>query len=86
MRRASRLPKRIPAGTKYVLEAHGDKVRRYLELPDGRKVQLAARKAHTCNCLAFQQEVSIVPPIAEPARKRAPVARRRPRVRALERA
>ncbi|MFN3657184.1 MAG: hypothetical protein ACK4UO_08020 [Pseudolabrys sp.] len=85
MRRASRLPKRIPAGTKYVLESHGGSVRRYLELPDGRKVRLATRKAQVCNCLAFQQEVSIVPAIEEPARKRM-TARRRTRVRALERA
>jgi hypothetical protein len=35
-------------------------VRRYIEFPNGRRVQLAGRKALTCNCTALQQ-ISIVP-------------------------
>ena len=80
MRQASRLPKRIPAGSKYVLESHGGLVRRHLELPDGRKLRLATRKAIACG--AVMPEVSLVPGLAAaadaaPARKRAAAAGRR---------
>lgn len=85
MDRTSRLPKQIPPGSKYVLESHGGFVSRHLELPDGSRLRLATRKAQTCNCPALQQEVSIVPAIDEPARKRV-AASRRTRVHALERA
>ena len=34
-----------PVGTKYVVEAHGSYVRRYVEFPNGRTVALAKRKA-----------------------------------------
>jgi hypothetical protein len=38
-----RLPNRFPVGTRYVIEAHGGRIRlRYLEFPDGRKVDLPA--------------------------------------------
>ena len=37
----SRLPVRFPTGTKYVLESRGPFVQRYIEFPNGRKVQLA---------------------------------------------
>ena len=50
MTNSSRLPKRIPVGTKYVLESFGSFVRRYLELPNGQKIRLATRKALTCGC------------------------------------
>jgi hypothetical protein len=40
-----RLPARFPVGTKYVIEGRGLFVRRYIELPNGRRVQLARRKA-----------------------------------------
>jgi hypothetical protein len=44
------LPKHIPPGTKYVVEARGVLVRRFLEFPDGRILELAPRKAQSCRC------------------------------------
>ena len=44
------LPTRFSVGTKYVLEARGRLVRRYIEFPDGRKIALPLRKALTCTC------------------------------------
>jgi hypothetical protein len=46
----NRLPSRFPVGTRYVIEGRGGRIRlRYLEFPDGRKVDLpadlAARKS-----------------------------------------
>lgn len=86
MRKSNRLPTRIPAGSKYVLEAHGALVHRHVELPSGRRVTLPPRKAVACVCAALV-EVSIVPGLGtadEPARKKT-VATARPRARALER-
>jgi hypothetical protein len=51
MRHMPRLPERIPENTKYVLEARGAIVRRYVEFPDGRVMELAPRRAKTCRCL-----------------------------------
>jgi hypothetical protein len=83
MRKSTRLPSRFPIGTKYVLESRGGLVHRYVEYPDGRKLELSAREPATCNCLALQ-ELSIVPDLAAasptPRRKPAPTARRRSRV------
>ena len=56
----SRLPARFPTGTKYVLESRGPFVQRYIEFPNGRRVQLVRRKALSCGCAAPQQ-ISIVP-------------------------
>ena len=40
---AIRLPSRFPVGTRYVIEGRGGRIRlRYLEFPDGRKVDLPA--------------------------------------------
>lgn len=50
MRKLTRLPTRIPADAKYVLESHGAYVRRYLEFADGRILELSQRKAATCRC------------------------------------
>ena len=50
MHRLTRLPARFPANTKYVLESRGPWVRRYIEFPDGRTVELNPRKAATCHC------------------------------------
>ena len=50
---------RFPAGTKYVLESCGPFVRRYVEYPDGSKMQLPTRKALTCMCA--ERQTSIVP-------------------------
>jgi hypothetical protein len=57
MRPTDQLPKRIPAGSKYVLESQGGFVRRFIEMPAGRRLKLATRKAATCDCLS----TSIVP-------------------------
>ena len=54
------LPARVPVGTKYVLEGRGLFVRRYIEFPNGRRVQLANRKALSCTSMASQQ-IGIVP-------------------------
>jgi hypothetical protein len=41
--RAVRLPSRFPVGTRFVIEGRGGRIRlRYLEFPDGRKVDLPA--------------------------------------------
>lgn len=45
MRGASILPARYPVGTKYILEGRGPFVHRYIEFPDGRRLQLGLRKA-----------------------------------------
>jgi hypothetical protein len=55
-----RLPARFPSGPKYVLEGRGPFVRRHIEFPNGRRVQLATRKAASCKCAA-EQQISIVP-------------------------
>jgi hypothetical protein len=60
MRDVSRLPKRFPVGTKYVLEGRGRFVRRYVEFPDGRRLPLELRKAQTCHCTAWQK-IGLVP-------------------------
>ena len=54
------LPARFPNGTKYVLERSGLFVRRYIEFPNGRRIQLATRKGLSCMCAA-SQEIGIVP-------------------------
>jgi hypothetical protein len=54
----ARLPKRLPTGTKYVVESAGAFVRRFLELPNGKRIALSKRKALTCKCA---ETVSIVP-------------------------
>jgi hypothetical protein len=57
MRRSPRLPKRFPVGTKYILESYGGLVRRYIEYPSGRRIELETRKALSCGCF----DSSIVP-------------------------
>ena len=54
MPRPARLPAHFPVGTKYVLEAHGPFVLRYVELPSGLRIELA------CVCAEWQQ-IGIVP-------------------------
>ena len=58
MRKESRLPRRLPEGTKYVVESDGSHVRRFVELSNGKKIVLPSRKAVTCGC---GERVSIVP-------------------------
>jgi hypothetical protein len=50
--------KRLPEGTKYVVESAGQFVRRFVELPNGRKIPLSTRKARPC---AWGERISIVP-------------------------
>jgi hypothetical protein len=84
MRKSNRLPTRFPTGAKYVLEARGPMVHRYVELPGGRRVGLAPRKAASCVC-AELQAIGIVPGLgaAGPVRKKTTATAPR-RVRALE--
>ena len=57
---SSRLPARFPVGSKYVLEGHGSFVHRFIEFPNGRRVQLPTRKALSCTWAAWQQ-IGIAP-------------------------
>ena len=41
---STHLPTRFPVGSKYVLEGRRFFVRRYIEFPDGHRVQLPTRK------------------------------------------
>lgn len=72
MRKTNGLPAKFPAGTKYVLEARGGTIRRHIEFPDGRRMELSPRQAATCNCLA--QQTTVVPELdatmATPAPRR----------------
>ena len=79
---AVRLPVCFPVGSKYVLEARGPFVRRYVEFPSGRRIKLATRKALPCGCLEWRQ-ISIVPdqrstPINAPLTRKKPVLERAP--------
>jgi hypothetical protein len=58
VRHKTRLPKRLPVRTKYVVESAGSFVRRFIELPSGEKILLPARKALMCKCA---ERVSLVP-------------------------
>ena len=42
---AFQLPRRLPVGTKYVVEICGEFVRRFVELPNGARIPLRNRKA-----------------------------------------
>ena len=75
MATSSRLPVRYPIGTKYVLESRGSIVRRYVEFPDGHRINLKVRKALTC-IRAAQRGVSIVPDHAPEALETLPFDRR----------
>jgi len=55
MKKATHLPAYFPTGTKYVLEQRGPLVRRYVEFPDGRRLELGLRKAQTCQCEARRE-------------------------------
>lgn len=55
MPRLTRLPENFPPDTKYVLEARGRLVRRYVEFPDGHIVELPPRTALTCRCQAVRE-------------------------------
>jgi len=54
----TRLPKHLPIGTKYVVESAGSLVRRFVELPNGKKFLLPTRKALVPKCA---DRVSLVP-------------------------
>jgi hypothetical protein len=66
VRNTYRLPKRLPEGTKYVVESAGQFVRRFVELPNGRKIPLPSRKVQPCAC---GEGISIVPEQAVDATK-----------------
>lgn len=57
---SSHLPARFPAGSKYVVEGRGRFVQRYVEFPDGRRIQLTTRKAVSCTC-GQPEKINIVP-------------------------
>jgi len=51
--KSARLPSHLPVGSKYILESRGTMkgsmlVNRYVELPDGRRIELVARLVATC--------------------------------------
>ena len=50
--------KAVAHGTKYVVENAGTFVRRFIELPNGKRIALSKRKALICKCA---ETVSIVP-------------------------
>jgi len=54
---------RAPAGTKYIVESCGPFIRRYVEFPSGRKVQLPKRKAPFCRD-AESHQIGIAPKLA----------------------
>lgn len=56
----SSLPTYFPVGTKYIIECHGPRVKRYIEYPNGRRTYLPSRKALDCTCLELQK-IGIVP-------------------------
>jgi hypothetical protein len=60
MSKSSHLPEHFPTSTKYVLEADGPLVRRYVEFPNGRRMLLSTRKAISYTC-EYRRDVSIVP-------------------------
>ena len=72
----SRVCNEYPDGTRYVVEAHGAIVKRYVEYPDGRRVKLRDRKAHRCNWAGTI--ASIVPDQIEQAGAQAGSDDRRP--------
>jgi len=70
VRPKTKLPKHFPVGTKYVVESCGEFVRRFVQLPKGKKIRLPNRKAHTCGCA---EQISIVPEQAPRRRSRVDV-------------
>ncbi len=68
MQRLTRLPARFPANSKYVLESRGPWVRRYIEFPDGRMLELTPRKAATCHCAELASVE--MPPAPDTKRRR----------------
>jgi hypothetical protein len=53
MPKSMQLPSHLPAGSKYVIESHGRMkgsilMHRYVELPDGQRVELASRLVPIC--------------------------------------
>ena len=58
MPRSTRLPSRFPMGTKYVLEACGPVVLRYIEFPNGRRIKLATREVLPCTCAERQTTIA----------------------------
>jgi hypothetical protein len=59
----SRVRNEYPDRTKYIVEAHGDIVKRYVEYPNGCRVELSNRKSHRCSLA--DTVASIVPDQAD---------------------
>jgi hypothetical protein len=51
-----RPPAHLPEGTKYVVEGAGTYIRRWIELPNGKRISLPKRKVAKC-----RDRVSLVP-------------------------
>lgn len=82
-RKAARLPNRFPAGTKYILESRGGVkgmtlIHRYVQFPNGRQVELAARLIQPCGA-AVTATTAKAAATAKPSTAR--VRRSRPRSR-----
>lgn len=81
--KSARLPKRFPAGTRYIVEARGSVqgmtlMHRYVQFPDGRRVDLAARFVRPCGATETAR-------VLEPRRSTARSARQRREARVAER-
>ena len=62
MPKLMQLPSPLPTGSKYVLESHGRTkssmlIRRYVELPDGHRVDLAPRRVPICKTASSKSKV-----------------------------
>ena len=62
MPKPMRLPSHLPAGSKYVIESHGRMkgsilMHRYVELPDGHRVELAPRLVPICKTASSKSKV-----------------------------
>jgi hypothetical protein len=62
MPKPMRLPSHLPTGSKYVIESHGRMkgsilMHRYVELPDGHRVDLAPRLVPICKTASSKSKV-----------------------------
>jgi hypothetical protein len=63
MPRPMQLPSHLPPGSKYVIESHGRMkgsilMHRYVELPDGHRVELAPRLVPICKTASTSSKVA----------------------------
>jgi hypothetical protein len=62
MPKPMQLPSHLPVGSKYVIESHGRMkgsilMHRYVELPDGHRVELAPRLVPICKTASSKSKV-----------------------------